>query len=137
MIDEHRVLTLNKIGGGQLELEVNWRPDDKESNGCKIIRVKDGDRSFTIKRDDLTTLLLVMGDAKTQEALLPMQVRRVRKIERLLHGSFKASKNYTAGDTIHYSFPWIDEIPLDDEVLSGNLDKLKQSAKSLKTKTFP
>lgn len=135
MIDEHRVLILDKIEGGHVEFEVNFNADPSVQ-GCKVIKVKDGKETYFIKRDDLLTLMLIMGDAKTQKALLPIQTRRVRHLERMLHGSFEATKNYQKGDRIHYSFPWVDEIPVDDEVLAGNIGKLTEQMKAAKPKIF-
>ncbi|MBU0579481.1 hypothetical protein KJ628_05965 [Patescibacteria group bacterium] len=122
MIDEQRRFNLPTVDGGELEVEINWS-EDPDVKDCKTLRFHDkaNDRTFSIKRDDLVTLLLVVGDAKTQKDLMPIQVRKVRRIERLLHGTIKAKKNYTRGDSIEFTVPWIDEIPIDDEVLSGNM----------------
>jgi hypothetical protein len=135
MIDEHQSLRLPKLEGGELELEVNYN-DDPNANECKHIRVKDGESRYTLKREDLTAILLAVGDLRTQKALLPMNMRRVRRVERLLRGSFKAKKNYTVGDTIYWEAPWIDEIPIDDEVLSGNIMDLTKQMDRAKIKNL-
>jgi len=134
MLDEHRVFNLKKKGeSGSVKVEVNWSesPDIAE---CKLLRFKDDDKTWTVSRDDLTAILLVTGDAKTQKDLLPMQVRKVRRVERLLRGSFKAKRSYTKGDTIYWEAPWIDEIPVDDEVLSGNIGNLTKQMNEAKPK---
>lgn len=133
MLEEHRRLRLPRLDGGEFEVEINWSEDPKISES-KVLRFHDGERFFDIKRDDLLTLMLVVGDANVQKNLLPMNVRRVRRVERLLQGSFKAKKNYTKGDVIYWQAPWIDEIPIDEEVLSGNIANLGKSMSKMTSK---
>jgi len=118
-------LILPKLGEGHLEMEVNWN-DDPEINGCKVIRIYDGDRNFAVKRDDLLTIMLVFGDLDTQKSLLPLNVQKVKKVERLLQGSFVAKRSYAKGEKIYWQAPWIDTIPVNEEVLSGDPKKLKK-----------
>jgi hypothetical protein len=125
MIEGHRVLKLPKYGGGDIEMEVNWN-EDPDASGCKLIRIKDGDSRYTVKRDDLLTIMLVFGDLDTQKSLLPLNVQKVKKVERLLQGSFVAKRPYAKGEKIYWQAPWIDTIPINEEVLSGDPKRLKK-----------
>lgn len=106
-------------------MEVNWN-DDPEVKDCKLIRIYDGQNNYTVRRDDLLTIMLVFGDLNTQKALLPLNVQKVKKVERLLQGSLVAKKNYVKGEKIFYQIPWIDSVPINEEVLTGDPKKLKQ-----------
>jgi hypothetical protein len=130
MIEDHDVLILPTLNGSDFEVEVNFNEDPKVKE-CKILRFREKStgKTFDFKTDDLTTLLLAVGNAQVQKDLLPIKVRKVRRLERLLSGSFKAKKNYARGDTIYFNMPWVDEVPIDNLVLSGNLQINKKNTK--------
>ncbi len=133
MLDEQQRLNLVKADGGIFEIEVNWS-DDFEVKDCKMLRFHDGEKHFDLKRDDLLSILLAVGDMETQKVLLPKQIRRVRTVERLLHGTMKAKRSYTKGDRIEFTVPWIDQIALDGDALSGDINALIKQTKSMRTK---
>lgn len=107
-----------------IECEVNYS-DDPEINGCKVFRVHMGEKIFQIKRDELLRLMLALGDPSTQKKLLPIKVKNVKQIRRNLHFRFNAKKDYRKGEVIEVVAPWIDEVPTEEEILSGNLNARK------------
>ncbi len=128
MIDEHRILKLECIGGGTAELEVNYSNNDKVKD-CQMIRFRKDKQEFEVKREDLLSLMLIIGDEKTQKSLLPMQTTKVKKIERLLTFDWVASRDYKKGDKITIKAPWIQEEPVNEEMLSGNVHTNKNPLK--------
>jgi hypothetical protein len=124
MLDEHRVLQLRTTNGRKLEAEVNFSTNAKVKD-CQVVRLRAGDETYDIKRDDLTTLLMVIGDESTMKSLIPLKTSTVRKVERLLTFKWKATKDYRRGDEITVTAPWLDEVVTSDEVMSGNFKKRK------------
>ena len=130
MIAEHRRFQLPSADGKVLELEVCFS-NNKEVMGGKIIRVWAGKDSYDIKQADLANILLVIGDESTQKKLLPMKVRGVKKLERLLHARFKCLRSYAKADEIEVKFPWIDEVPTEEEIYAGNWGKQRYDSKKI------
>lgn len=124
MITDHRVLQLRTIRGEKVEAEVNYS-DNENVNKCQVVRIKFDEKEFEIKRDELTTLLMVIGSEVDQKKLLPLKLNKIKKVERLLVFDYKASKDYKKGETVTIRAPWIDEIVTEDEVLSGAFNKRK------------
>lgn len=127
MIDENRRLTLKKLAGGVLEVEVNWSDSD-DICPSKVLRFYDGsNKLFELKREDLEGLLMVLGGEGTMKKLLPIKISRVKKVERLLYMDFKATKDYKKGEIIPIKAPWVDVIPYEEDVYAGNLKKPSKS----------
>lgn len=124
MIKEHDLLVLKTLEGQDITFEVNYS-EDPEIKDCKIFRLKVGELVFHVKRDDLVSLLMVMGDASSQKKLIPTRIKNVKRVERRLHATFKCQKDYRAGEVIEVILPWIDEVPTEDEVFAGNLNNRK------------
>lgn len=122
MIDEHRRLNLQTTDNQKIEVEVNFSKNPNVKD-CKVLRFIFVDKQFEVKRDDLTALLMAIGDVKTTKNLLPMKLTRVHKLERRLGMDFTASKDYRKGETIHIEAPWIDEVPTEEEVYAGALKR--------------
>jgi len=118
MLDEHRILQLKTLEGDSVEVEINF---NEKVGDCKILRFRVGDKEFDIYRDELLSLMLVIGSADDQKRLMPAKVTNVRRMERLLRFQFPASKDYRKGETVEVVAPWIDEIPDAEEVFSGNV----------------
>lgn len=124
MISEHRVIQLRTTKGEKLEAEVNYSGNEKVKD-CQVIRFKIDSKEFEIKRDDLVTLMLIFGTEEHQKKMLPMQVSKVREVQRLLTFEWVASQNYNKGEKITVKAPWIDQQVTEDEVLSGSFNKRK------------
>ena len=124
MLEGHRKLVLKTTTNEDIEIEVNYS-SNLEVQNCKIMRIRKGDQEFDVKRDDLVSIMLIIGDMETQKKMLPVKMERVRKLERMLHFDFVAKKDYKRGEKIYVSAPWIDVVPDVEEVFSGNVNKNK------------
>ena len=124
MIETHEMLVLKTAEGEDIKLEVNWS-EETEVSEAKMIRLHIGESTFTVKRDDLVGVLMVIGDAKSQKKLLPVSVKNVKKLERRLTIDVKLRKDMRAGELLQVVVPWIDEVPTEDEIMAGNLNKRK------------
>lgn len=130
MLEEHRRLQLPTLNSGPLEFEVGFS-NQKDVKEGQIIRLWVGKDFYDFRQTDLANILLVVGDAMTQKKLLPMKVRGVKKMERMLHARFKCTKPYAKGDEIEVKFPWIDEVPTEEEMYTGNWSKDRWSGKKI------
>ena len=124
MIETHEMLVLKTAEGGDIKLEVNWS-EEADVSEAKMIRLHVGESTFTIKRDDLVGMLMVIGDAKSQKKLMPVSVKNVKKLERRLTIDVKLRKDMRAGELLRVVVPWIDEVPTEEELMAGNLNKRK------------
>lgn len=124
MITDHRVLQLRTTRGEKIEAEVNYS-DNENVSKCQVIKFKFDGKEFEIKRDELTTLLMVIGSEVDQKKLLPLKLNKIKKVERLLVFDYKASKDYKKGETVTIRAPWIDTVVSDDEILSGAFSQRK------------
>jgi hypothetical protein len=124
LLSEHRILQLRTTKGEKLEAEVNWSSNDKIKD-CQVVRLRMDGKEYDIKRDDLTTLLMVFGDESTMKKLMPLKTNTIRKVERLLTFKWKASRDYQKGEEIEVTAPWIDQVVTEDELMSGNFKKRK------------
>ena len=124
MLDEHRVLQLKGKSGGSMSLEVNFS-DSKAVKECKVVRVKVGDKTVDISRDELISVMLLIGSASDQKKMIPTKLTTIHKMERLLTFEFTAKRDYKAGEVIAVQAPWIDEVPNVEEVLAGNIGRHK------------
>lgn len=122
MLSDHQTLQAKAIGGGSVEFEVNWS-DKKSIARCEMIRVRIGEAEAEIKRDDLVNILLHIGTIGDQKKLMPAQLTKVRKLERMLYFEFPASRDYRKDEKIQVRAPWIDTGVDVEEVLAGNIKK--------------
>lgn len=123
MLDGHRTLQIPTLDGEMVECEVNFSKNKKVKD-CQVIRMRTKGVEFDIERDELTKLLLILGDQQTQKDLTPVHLSKIRKYETLLEFKFKASKAYNKGDEVEVTAPYIIEIPDVEELYSGNVTKL-------------
>ena len=124
MISEHRTLRLQTTTGKKFEAEVNFS-DNEKIKDCQVVRLHLDGKTIDIKRDELVSLLMVIGDGVDQRKLMPLKLTNIKKVERLLQFRFQASKDYKKGEEIQITAPWIDQVVTEDEILSGNFDKRK------------
>lgn len=120
MITEHRKFVVKTLEKESIEAEINFSTDKNISDG-KVIRFTLGDKQFTVKRDELTSLLMMIGDEQTQKDLIPMKTTHIHKLERMLFFEFPASRDYRKGEKISIKAPWIDETPTEQETFAGKL----------------
>lgn len=95
---------------GNMAVEVNY---NEEVKPCKLIKFTFTDPKTkkqvveTIDHGELYSLLMLFGNDKEQEALIPTTKTELRVIERLLH--VRAKKDMKEGDVI--TFPYRYAIP--------------------------
>ena len=80
---------------GKLKVEVNWSP---EVVPCQKIRITFDGHEEIVERGDFYSMLMLFGDDKQQEALIPITRTEMIRVERLLH--VKATKNIKKGEYI-------------------------------------
>lgn len=124
MIRNHDKLTAKTAENQDLTIEVNYS-EDPEVKDCKMLRFDCPNLVFHVKREELVSILLMLGDSETQKKLIPVKRTNVKKLERRLHFTFKAQKDYRAGEVIEVVAPWIDEVPTEEEMFAGNLNNRK------------
>lgn len=110
MILEHEKAKIpDENGKHDLILEVNWKPDDPDTNECKIIRVTypDGTQAF-IRRDYLHTFLFAISKTDEQRDLIPHKVKTTRKYSTLV--GVVAKNNIKKGEKVNF----VVDIPLPD-----------------------
>lgn len=126
MVDHHDKLVVKTTDGQDVTFEVNFS-EDPAVQDCKMFRITlgEGEKTVTIARNDLLNILLACGDPGTQKKLLPIKVTNVKKLHRKLYFTFKAKKDYRAGEVIETVADWIDEVPTETEMFSGNFSGRK------------
>lgn len=126
MIKEHRVFQLVTKSGDNIDVEVNWS-NHKDIKDCKLVKLKVGGQELIVEREKLTSLMLLIGSIDDQKKLLPMKMTNIKKLERMLTFDWTASKDYRKGDKITVKAPWIDQVPITEEVFAGNVSAKKKN----------
>lgn len=80
---------------GKLKVEVNWSP---EVIPCQKIKITFDGKEEIVDRGDFYSMLMIFGDDKQQEDLIPVTRTEMIRVERLLH--VKATKNIKRGEYI-------------------------------------
>ena len=127
MLNGHRVLKIKSQAGDNIEVEINFSDNEKVKD-AKILRFKIDGKQYDIKKDELVSLMMVVGTIDDQKKLMPMKLTNIRKIERLLTFEWKTTRSYREGEVIQVKAPWIDEVPNVEEVFAGNIKKKKGKA---------
>ena len=127
MITDLQVFRI-KTQEGDIEAVVNWN-DAETVKESRMIKFKIDGKEWHIKCDDLVTLLLTIGDSEAQKKLLPCKLKTIRKYETILSFVWTASKDYKKGEKINVQAPHIVEIPVEENIFSGNLKTKKQITK--------
>ena len=117
MLRSHEVLRIPDIYKKDtgIRLEVNWNPEDKETNECKIVKISFGDKDFYVKREHLHALMFAIGNPGEQRNLIPQTLTQVKWYETVL--SVKATKDIRKGENI--TFPIKISLPKTEEVVGG------------------
>lgn len=89
-------------------MEVNWNPEDKKTNDCKLIKVTfPNGKSAIIKREYLNQILFAIGNPEDQKKLIPQNFETVHWRETVL--GIKATKDIKKDEMINFpikiSFP--------------------------------
>ena len=115
MIKDHEAFMFGEDGPHQFLFEVNWQPDDKETNECKLIKVtfpakaSAGEQKVTyVKREHFHAFLFAISKEEDQAVMVPYKAETVRTIETTV--GVKATKNIAKGEMIN--FPIKLNIPL-------------------------
>ena len=121
MLSGHEKFKLIDINGRPAAtVEVNWNPEDKETNECKILKFTypDGTVSY-VERKLLNELLFAIGKPEDQRKMIPQIDRKVRWYETVL--GVIATKDIRKGETIN--FPIKITLPSIEEEVIGELSK--------------
>lgn len=88
--------------------EVNWEPENKESNESKLVKFTfpNGDTCL-VERDHLNQMLFAIGTEEDQRKMIPQELETVHWRRTVL--GLKATKDIRAGEMINFpieiSFP--------------------------------
>ena len=116
--EKFRLVDLN--GKPAATVDVNWNPEDKKTNECKVLKFTypDGTTSH-VERKLLNELLFAIGKPEDQRKLIPQVNRKVRWYETTL--GVKATKDIRKGETI--TFPIKITLPSIEEEVIGEIEK--------------
>jgi len=122
MLKEHEKLQLKTLEGQILGAEVNYN-DSKEVKDCQIVKFDLKGETFRLKRDDLVNFLMTIGSQDDMKNLLPVKRTKVKTYETELWFEFRAAKAYEKGETVRIKAPHIMDIPDEEQIFSGNLER--------------
>lgn len=113
MITEHNRFNIPTISGKPIEFEVNWS-DAEDVKDSKILKLFINGGEVLVLRDNLTAVIMLLGDADTKRKLLPMERTTIRQAKRLLDLEFVATRAYKKGEKIHAQ-AWHTDVMEDNE----------------------
>ena len=123
MLTQHRKLRLKTVDNQLIDVEINYSNSPKVKD-CKIVKFAIGDKDYEIERQELLSLMLIIGDSETQGKMLPIKLQKIRKYETELELKFTCKKDYRKGEDITVRAPYIAEIPDEEEMFAGNVKSL-------------
>ena len=129
MIDDYQEFHIpdQSAQRNHLVFEVNWKPKDKETNECKVLRIKypDGRKAF-IKKEHLYSMLFALGSRKEQMKMVPQKIKEVRHYDTTLYLQLKqdAKKGDIIKTPVHISLPSVED-EIIGEVLKDEVVKKK------------
>jgi len=118
-----------------LKIEANW--NEKVKPGKNFRFTIDG-KSAIIDKDTLYSLLMVFGDEREQEKLIPVSTSKVRMLRKRV--KIKALKDVKMGEIITFMHEYpvaseiYDKIVFDENLQSTNKDGMGTIVKHLKDK---
>jgi len=118
MIEDHRRLCLPLLGGGEIEIEVNFDKSDEVKNS-KVLRLFINGKHYDVSAKDLVSFLILVGDLNVKKDLLPIKVTKISTTERMVTATFTASKDYKKGDKITYAAPYRHSHESAEEMVAG------------------
>lgn len=131
MLDELQSFKLI-VKEGILEAIVNWN-NSRAVRNCHLIKFKTPlGETFHIKRDELVSLILIIGSHENQKDLMPMRRQKVYNYHTRLGLKFKASRDYKKGEEIYTECDHMVDIPIGKIMsdYSGNFAKKTNITKS-------
>jgi len=83
-----------------LIIEVNWNPEDEDTNECKVLKLTypDGKQAY-IKKEYFNAFLFVIGSKEEQRKMIPQRIRSVREYQTIL--GIEAKKDISKGERIN------------------------------------
>ena len=90
-----------KFEVGKMSVEVNWSPD---VTPCKTLKFTFDGKEEIVGMSDIYSMLMLFGDDKVQDAIIPVVKTEMRRIRRKL--LVRATKEMKPGDIMmtHYSY---------------------------------
>ena len=107
-----------------VKLEVNWNPDDENSNDCKVIKLTlpEG-KDYYVKKEEFLSFLWLIGTSEEHTKMIPQNIVTKRRFEGLV--KMKATKDIRKGENIVARC--FHDLPLFEEEIVGRIqDKVNQ-----------
>ena len=83
--DYEKFRMIDEDGKHDFFIEVNWKPESKKTNECKILKVTFPNRDICyLKKEHLNTLLFVIGNEAEQRKMIPQKISEVKWYETVL-----------------------------------------------------
>ena len=110
--------------GKHLLMEVNWAPENTETNQCKVLKLTypNGEQAF-VKKEYLNSMMFAIGSPAEQRKMIPQTITRTRWYETTV--GVKATKDIRKGEMIN--FPVKFSMPaVEEEVIGERSPKTKK-----------
>jgi len=118
--------------GKNIEIEVNWNPDDEKTNECKVLKFKYPDGSISyVKKDHFYGLLFTIGSKEQQRKMIPQRLSEVRHYNTDLY--LQMRKDCKKGDII--KVPVNLSLPSVEEEVIGEVSRRKSVQEKVKKNT--
>ena len=114
MITEPEKFNIKTIKGEPMSIEINWRPEDEETNNCKVLRIRIGDKETFMATGDLRTILFAVSNKEEQKKMMPLQMITQRKWSTVL--GLKAYKDIKKGEVVNFKVD-IPLPPIEEEIM--------------------
>lgn len=116
MLKEYNVIKFPNLGGDNVEMEINFNSE------TDAIRVKVGDKTGIISKQDIYPVIFVIADPENQSKLMPVQKTEIRKY--IKQHRVKLLKNMKKGEEMVVNCEV--DVPLTiEQNLRGLIDKKK------------
>ena len=79
MLHTHEILGVPSLNNKEIKMEVNWQPDNPETNECKVLKFifPNGEELF-IKKEHFFSLLMIIGSPEEQKKAIPISITQQR-----------------------------------------------------------
>ena len=107
---------LDKNGGKEVLVEVNWNPEDPKTNKCQVFKFIFPDRTTSfVEKKHLLEMFFSAGTEEEQRKLVPTTLTKMRWYETVL--SVTAKKDIHKGEQV--VFPVKLSLPMDTKEVLG------------------
>lgn len=79
MILTHEIIGVPSLNKKEIKMEVNWNPNDHETNECKVLKfIFPNKEELFIEKRHFFSLLMIIGSEQEQKKAIPVQITRTR-----------------------------------------------------------